>query len=264
MSLPVNRMQVEKEFFSYVASYDRSDPKIELKIEHSLRVAALSEAIAASLDMEGEGKNRAWLLGMLHDIGRFEQLRRYGTFRDALSLDHAALGADLLFKEGLLGRFIATEGEKTEALLWEKAIRLHNAYRLPQDLTEEEYRFVTILRDADKVDILRVNVETPRQAIYDVPDEVFLESAVTPSVYETILQCRDIDRSIMKTPMDLIVGHVSFLFGLVYKESVRQIKEQGYLAALLQLESHNPETREQFAAIRKVAAAYIEKRLGES
>ena len=123
---------------------------------------------------------------------------------------------------------------------------------------------MTLLRDADKVDILRVNIETPRQAIYDVPDKVFLEAAITPSVYENILQCRNLDRQTMKTPMDLILGHISFLFGLVYKESVRQVEEQGYLATLLQLESHNPTTREQFVKIREVVAAYIAQRLGES
>ena len=36
---------------------------------------------------------------MLHDIGRFEQIKRYGTFNDSKSVDHGEFGADLLFKE---------------------------------------------------------------------------------------------------------------------------------------------------------------------
>lgn len=264
MRAVIGRDQVTTEFFAYVASYDLTSPKFQLKVDHSLRVASLSDRIADSLGMQGQAKELAWLLGMLHDIGRFEQLRRYGTFRDGLSVDHAALGADLLFKEGLLQRFITADAAAQEYQILEKAIRLHNAYLLPEDLTDTEYRYVTLLRDADKVDILRVNIETPRQAIYDVPDKVFLEAAITPSVYENILQCRNLDRQTMKTPMDLILGHISFLFGLVYKESVRQVEEQGYLATLLQLESHNPTTREQFVKIREVVAAYIAQRLGES
>lgn len=264
MALQIDRTHVEKQFFSYVSSYDLTNTKIKLKVDHSLRVASLSDRIAESLGMQGAAKDLAWLLGMLHDIGRFEQLRRYGTFRDGLSVDHAALGADLLFKEGLLQHFLTADSEDREYFLMEKAIRLHNAYRLPEDLTNREVRYATLLRDADKVDILRVNIETPRQAIYDVPDEAFLEAAITPSVYENILQCRNLNRQIMKTPMDLILGHISFLFGLVYKESVRQVKEQGYLATLLKLESRNPKTREQFVKIREVVSAYIEKRLQES
>ena len=42
---------------------------------------------------------------MLHDIGRFEQIRRFGTFNDVQSVDHAEFGADLLFKEGLIRKF---------------------------------------------------------------------------------------------------------------------------------------------------------------
>ncbi len=264
MRAVIDRDKVTTEFFAYVASYDLTNPKFQLKVDHSLRVASLCDRIADSLGMQGQAKELAWLLGMLHDIGRFEQLRRYGTFRDGLSVDHAALGADLLFKEGLLQRFITADAAAQEYQILEKAIRLHNAYLLPEDLTDTEYRYVTLLRDADKVDILRVNIETPRQAIYDVPDKVFLEAAITPSVYENILQCRNLDRQTMKTPMDLILGHISFLFGLVYKESVRQVEEQGYLATLLQLESHNPTTREKFVKIREVVAAYIAQRLGES
>lgn len=33
---------------------------------------------------------------MLHDIGRFEQIRCFGTFNDGMSVDHAELGADIL------------------------------------------------------------------------------------------------------------------------------------------------------------------------
>ena len=41
--------------------------------------------------MDAADVDLAWLLGMLHDVGRFEQLRRYGTFIDADSTDHAQL-----------------------------------------------------------------------------------------------------------------------------------------------------------------------------
>ena len=39
----------------------------------------------------------AWLTGLLHDVGRFEQQRVYGTFTDADSIDHAKYGARILF-----------------------------------------------------------------------------------------------------------------------------------------------------------------------
>ena len=48
------------------------------------------------MGLTGEDKDVAWLLGMLHDIGRFEQIRCFGTFNDGMSVDHAELGADIL------------------------------------------------------------------------------------------------------------------------------------------------------------------------
>lgn len=146
-------------------------------------------------------------------------------------------------------------------ILIEKAIRLHNVYQLPDDLTEREYRFATILRDADKIDILRVNVETPRKEIYSVAEEVFLKSPVTDAVYEKILQCQNLHRNWMKTPADLLLGHISFVFGLVYPVSVRLMKEQGYLEKVLQFPSQNEETKQRFAEMRKVVHGYMEERI---
>ncbi|MBQ9320491.1 MAG: hypothetical protein IJ238_06820, partial [Acidaminococcaceae bacterium] len=123
------------------------------------------------------------------------------------------------------------------------------------------YRFATILRDADKIDILRVNVETPRKEIYSVEEEVFLMSPVTDAVYEKILQCQNLHRNWMKTPADLLLGHISFVFGLVYPVSVRLMKEQGYLEKVLQFPSQNEETKQRFAEMRKVVHGYMEERI---
>ena len=90
----MNKAAVEKAFASYTQNYDPDDPKIKLKINHTYRVADLCERIARTVP--GADTDLAWLMGMLHDIGRFEQVRRYGTFMDAKSVDHAAFGADLL------------------------------------------------------------------------------------------------------------------------------------------------------------------------
>ena len=225
----INRAEAEKSFHDYTAAYDLDDAKVALKVEHTFRVAGLCDVISDSLGMTGYDKDLAWLLGMLHDIGRFEQVRRYHTFRDALSVNHAELSADILFREGLIKNFIKVEDDPAESddyLLTEKAIRLHNVFQLPDDLTERELRFATILRDADKLDILRVNVETPRSTIYNVPDEIFLDSD-----------------------------------GLVYPVSVRLMREQGYLETVLQFPSRNPRTRQRFAVIRRVVHDYMEKRL---
>ena len=72
--------RAQKAFADYAAHYNAADAKVKLKIDHTYRVAALCARIAQSLALPPEDVDLAWLSGILHDVGRFEQLRRYNTF----------------------------------------------------------------------------------------------------------------------------------------------------------------------------------------
>lgn len=89
--------QAKHTFLSYANSYDTTNPRIALKLDHSLRVAQVCRRIAQSEGFSEQDCNLAWLIGLLHDIGRFEQLRRWNTFSDAQSTSHADLSVDVLF-----------------------------------------------------------------------------------------------------------------------------------------------------------------------
>ena len=110
----IDRKNVEDTFKKYTDNYDTSDEKIKLKVDHTYRVAALSERIAISLGLDKADTDLAWLIGMLHDIGRFEQLKNYGTFSDADSIDHAHYGIKLLFDEGLIWKFVDKTKSKAD------------------------------------------------------------------------------------------------------------------------------------------------------
>ena len=49
--MQIDRNSVRRQFDSYVAAYDPSDPKIRLKTEHTYRVAELCGRIAGSLSL---------------------------------------------------------------------------------------------------------------------------------------------------------------------------------------------------------------------
>ena len=247
MAFTVDRQHVKDTFASYVADYDASDSKVNLKIIHTYHVAEMCDAISDSLHLTSEDRDTAWLCGMLHDIGRFEQLRRYGTFFDKRSVNHAALSADLLFHDGLIRNIV--EDTSKDALV-EKAIRLHNVFMLPENLTDQELLFCNILRDADKIDIIRVNRETPMSEIYDLPEAEFYTTPISDKVYEAALQGINVNREYSRTAVDYLIGHICFVYGLVFQESFRQVMKQGYLDQMLQFQSRNPETAERFSQIR--------------
>ena len=275
----INRKNVINAFAEYVRNYDPSDEKIKLKINHTYRVAGLCQRIAESLGLSEPDVDIAWLLGMLHDIGRFEQIRRFGTFNDVQSVDHAEFGADLLFKEGLIRKFaegyyeeceLARSGnEEAEQIiknnehhnkdtgLLEMAIRQHNKYRVKEDLTERQRMFCDILRDADKVDIFKVNADIPMEIIYDVTTEELKNGVITKEVLESFYKKETVLKSVRRSAVDHIVGHISLLFELVYKESYRQAKEQGYVYKLLDFKSDVPEVNAEFDDMRKYVDEFL-------
>lgn len=269
--MEINRERVKEVFREYTSGYDVTDEKVKLKISHTYRVAKLCEEIVRSEmqsekgPVKAEDADLAWLLGMLHDVGRFEQLRRYNTFIDAESVEHAQLGADILFN----GKTVHTEAGQAlpdirdfvisddEDALIETAVRVHSDYRIPAELPERTRILCDVLRDADKIDILRVNVETPLEEIYNTTTEALRGSAVSEAVMKSFYEHHAVLRSVKQTPADHVAGHISLVYELVYGTSLRIVKEQGYLERLLHFQSENPETQTQFSAIRAEMERYL-------
>jgi HD superfamily phosphohydrolase YqeK len=255
----IDREHIREVFKEYTDAYDVTDEKVRLKIGHTYRVAELCDRIARAESLPEEEVEMAWLLGMLHDVGRFEQLRRYNTFIDSESVDHAALGADILFgrngeknqqgnsSQKEIRRYVP---EETEDELIETAVRVHSAYRVPQGLDARTARLSHILRDADKIDILRVNVEVPLEEIYNTTTEALRTEEVTPEVLDSFYEHHAVLRSLKRTSVDHVAGHCSLVYELVYPESRCIVDEQGYLWKLMNYSTDNPKTAEQFAGMK--------------
>ncbi len=269
--MTIDRKKVKNVFKKYTDNYDTSDEKIKLKVDHTYRVAALSERIARSLGLGADDTNLAWLIGMLHDIGRFEQLKNYGTFSDAESIDHAHYGVELLFEDGLIEKFVSENAAKdlkgtkdlketavkseseeketkeiSELDILRKAIWNHSAYRVEEGLSERVRMFCNIIRDADKIDILKVNYDVTLEVIYDVTTEELKNSGVTDEVMKAFMEHHAVLRSLKKTPIDNLVGHAALVFELVYNESFKIVKEQGYIEKMLSYVSDNQDTVKKF------------------
>ena len=252
--MTIDKEHVRKVFAEYASRYDDTNPKISLKISHTYRVSEICRDIAKSVRLNDAEADLAWLIGMLHDIGRFEQLRRYNTFSDARSVDHARLSCDILFEDGVIRDYI-TDNENDELIY--KAIVSHSAYRVPDDYDERTKMFADILRDADKIDIIRVQIDTPIEEIYDVTTYALKHDVVSEKVMESFDEKHATLRSLKRTAVDHIVGHISLAYELVYPRSRRLMLEQGYLTKLMAFESDNPITVEQFRYIRRQMTDFL-------
>ncbi|MDE7204472.1 MAG: HD domain-containing protein [Lachnospiraceae bacterium] len=254
----IDRQKAMAAFGEYTERYDITDEKVKLKIDHTYRVCALCEQIAAQSGFDKDEVELSWLTGLLHDVGRFEQLRRYGTFIDAQSIDHAEFGADILFKEGKIRDYVEDDSEDE---LLEKAVRCHSAYRVPSNYTQREKKFADLLRDADKIDILKVNVIVPIEEIYNVTTYDLKHCKVTEEVMQAFYEEHAVLRSLKKTPVDNVVGHISLVYELAYPISCKLVQEQGYLDKLMNFQSELSETNEQFARIREKMNGYMQEKM---
>lgn len=278
----VDRDRAAAAFASYVAAYDPSDPKIALKVDHTWRVAALAERIARSEGLSRVDVDLAWLCGLLHDVGRFEQVRRFGTFNDARSVSHAQMGVEVLFGEGRLADYLADylPGAPTaeapassggapeapsasrvfsapEAALIRTAVATHSDFRLPDGLDGRTRMFCDILRDADKVDILKAISDSDMAAVLDVEPGQLRESPLSPAVVDAFYAHRTVRRDERAWPADYLVSYACFVFELVYPESVRAAREQGYARSLLQTLFDRPDTSASFAAMAAHLDAWL-------
>lgn len=236
----IDRRKVREQFASYTRNYDPEDPKIALKIAHTYRVADNCEEIARSIGLSDEDVELAWLSGMLHDIGRFEQVKRYNTFLDSESVDHAEFGADLLFgDEHLILNYC---DDRSFDAMMETVIRQHNKYRIDEAVAGKTLVFCNILRDADKVDILRVNIETPMEEIYNVSEDELLTSGVSEKVMDQVREHHAVKRDVMDSPAEHLIGHIALAFELVYPKSWEIAKEQGYIYKMFDFPSRNEST----------------------
>lgn len=247
----MNKDLAIRAFQEYTGHYDAGNVNVSLKISHTYRVAGIAGRIGQDVGADPEF---SWFLGLLHDIGRFEQLRQYGTFKDAQSVDHAELGADILFSEGLINRFPKPDIPEWEKLT-EQAVRLHNKLTIPEGLDPTELMYTHILRDADKVDIFRVLTEPP----YDGRNERILcasDSSDTAQIAgEEVMQCvrehRCVPRSSERTEFENLISQCCMGFELHYPISRRITREQGFLEKLMNLPLRNEVMRGQLEILRK-------------
>ena len=85
----------KKVFDEYVNTYDRGEKGINSKYHHSYAVSELMAELAFRLNLSKEEIVLAKVIGLLHDIGRFEQLRKANAFNDIVYINEQEGGIDL-------------------------------------------------------------------------------------------------------------------------------------------------------------------------
>lgn len=249
-----------KAFKKYLEQFDFQYGKIDLKIRHTYGVVKASEYIANKLNLNNEDIELTKLIALLHDIGRFEQIKQSDSFIDNKDMDHAILGNDILFKNNLIRDFI--EDTQYDNII-SKAILNHNRLYIEDGLTERELLHAKIIRDADKTDNFRVKAEENFENIMDNSSKDILENdIISNNIFNDFMNSKIIVREDRKTYMDFWVSYIAFIFDYNYKFGLEYIKEMSYINTIVdRLDYKNIDTKQKMELIRKHALEFIDKRM---
>ncbi|MBE9582067.1 MAG: HD domain-containing protein [Proteobacteria bacterium] len=246
-------------FSGYVGGYYTEDPAhdqtIRLKQEHTDQVCKEIVMLGQALNLPSQDMLLAETMALFHDLGRFEQYATYGTFEDARSENHAALGLRELVKHDVLS--VCSDEEQR---LITKAIGYHNVRVLPENELERTLFFARLLRDADKLDIWRVFIdyydgryeETNSTIVLGLPND----SACSPKIVNALRLERMADTRDMATLNDYKLLQISWVFDVNFEPTFRAVCERRYVEKIT---ATLPQTRE----IREVVSAvldYLKKR----
>lgn len=205
-------------FSAFVNTYDTTHTKVFLKHKHSMRVADLSREIAHSLNLSAEEVEVAELIGLLHDYGRFEQITKYNTFNDAISMDHGLYGCYLLFDEGQIRNFVETP--KYDQVI-KAAIFNHNKSEI-EECDAYTKMFCQIIRDADKLDILYL------LSTGVIGSQEYKEEA-SYKVVQSLKNRTYINASDVKNPVDQLLLHFGLIYDLNFKYSYELLERKKYI-----------------------------------
>lgn len=174
-------------------------------------------------------------MALYHDIGRFEQFRKYGTYDDLITENHALLSLKAIDESKIL-----SEIKVCDINLIRKCILLHNEAKIPEKVTEKERLFSGILRDADKLDFIKAMIEIIPKLPHDEQKEFYSnkpgEEVISDNVYNKIMEKQVVINCEVNTKLDKQVKVMGYITSdMSNKESFKILLENNYLDKIYEM-----------------------------
>ena len=234
-------------FNEYTKNYDMSIPHISYKYYHSIRVMDNMELLAKNLHLPYCDIELAKCIGLLHDIGRFEQFKRFRSYSDKF-LDHGDFGSNLLKELDALKNYKISPDDYDVVY---KAIRNHNKFAIESNLNERETLFSKMIRDADKLDIFYALGDNKlKEIVYEDNSEI------SKHVDDDFFSNKLVKKQNNETVNDNIICLLSFIFDLNFDISLYIIKKYNYHYKIYERLNNKEKFKKYIEHIDK----YLEKR----
>ena len=246
------------QFGIFLKTYGNVEDEIfTIKTIHTYHVVSAAKEIATALNLSKEDILLAELIGLLHDIGRFEELSLKGEL-DNVKFNHAMCGSKMLFEDGLIRDFIKTN--KYDEII-KVAIENHNKLKIESGLDERTLLHCKIIRDADKFDNFRVIKEKPLSLINPkliTKTEDISNSIISEEVYNAFIEKRLVKNEDLKTPLDFYVKNLAFVFDINFDITYKMIYNKKYIDVIInRFYIKDKVVRKQLEEIRKILDEFL-------
>lgn len=215
---------------SHLTGDATNDHFINLKLEHSLHVHQNALQIVKGEGFSDRNARVCHLASLYHDIGRFPQFARFGTFNDRESINHGRMGVLTTREQQLF-----TDMSPEDMRLVRIAIGQHNLKTIRDDIPEPYATPVKLVRDADKVDIFRIMVahfsgENPDPVVTHGYEDI--PGKYTPEIFQSVMNDEPGDYSLIQYANDFKLVLIGWLKDLNYRTSLDIINERQDVARL--------------------------------
>jgi hypothetical protein len=227
--------EIAKPFLEGADFNEEQRDKLELKYDHPLRVADLSIDFARKLNMSENDSNMFYTIALLHDLGRFEQIKRFDSFLDKDTMDHGDLSEEVVREIDFLKEFFSVDDFDIIC----KAIKNHNKFKIDNGIKDDRcLSFCKLIRDIDKLDIYKVYIED----IYEKGKYKSIEGEgvgnprkISPEVLQSVIDKEEVCYSFIKTKADKLMLSLGYVFDINYKYSFEVLKKAGYYDRLINI-----------------------------
>ncbi len=240
-------------YHQYAKQFD-SSPELLLKYHHSQNVADIAKKISEFYSPAESILQLVQIAALYHDIGRYTQFEKYNTFSDSLSENHAELGVKVIQELG----FIDELDEPSKNIVIE-VIRNHNRKIIDESLDEVTTVICNIVRDADKIDILKILADYYQKGVYDAALSLNLPENDTynPQIVQDILSAKLVDLSLMSSVNDFRLVTLSWVFDLNFAVSYLLVSNSKALSIIYHsITVKSPEIDIAFHMVEGICEAY--------
>ena len=215
-------------FNTYAKNFDLNNPNIKRKFIHSYNVAKYAEKIGNNIFSNKEDVYICFVIGLLHDIARFEQWTLFGSYKDTKEYNHPTKSVEILFNENLIEKFPIN---KQYYDIIKFAIANHGALKIDETQKDERIlKFAKMIRDADKLDILRQSMHQGQPSF----SNEFSSEKISDKVLETFYQKQCINKADCNSVADRAIMQTAMSFDLNFNISKKiYLQNKFYMASYI-------------------------------